>query len=261
MKQIHFIYLFFLFPFLLNAQFTPASYQIQGKILKYQVMFPEGYSENKPYPLLVFLHGAGERGDDNEKQLTHGKQFLIDNFHSKFPAIVIAPQCPADDYWANVERHQIGDSYSFRFGATDQPTTSMQVLEELIRNWIKSGKVDKSKVYVGGLSMGGMGTLELLWRLPQTFAAAFPICGGADLNKLPLYSKNTSVWLFHGDADAIVPVESSQKAYKRLKQLGCDVKYTEYKGINHNSWDSVFVEKDLAAWLFSQKLNIRKNQK
>lgn len=258
MKKIRIIYLFFLFPFVVNAQFVPASYQILGKSLKYQILFPEGYSEKKAYPLLVFLHGAGERGDDNQKQLTHGKQFLTDNFHSKFPAIVIAPQCPADDYWANVERHQIGDNYSFQFGTSDQPTTSMLVLQQLIQNWIQSGKVDKSRIYVGGLSMGGMGTFELLWRMPHTFAAAFPICGGTDITKLPLYAKHVSVWLFHGDADAVVPVENSRNAYKSLKQLGGNVKYTEYKGVNHNSWDSVFVEKGLATWLFSQKLNLRK---
>jgi predicted peptidase len=250
--------LFLVFPLLLHAQFTPASYQIEGKTLQYQVMFPEGYSPGKTYPLLVFLHGAGERGNDNQKQLTHGKQFLIDNFYSKFPAIVIAPQCPADDYWANVERHQIGESYTFRFGISNQPTTSMQVLQQLVRNWIKSGKVDPSRIYLGGLSMGGMGTFELLWRMPQTFAAAFPICGGTDLTKLPLYAKHTALWLFHGDVDAVVSVENSRNAYKTLKQLGSNVKYTEYKGVNHNSWDSVFVEKELAAWLFSQKLNLRK---
>ena len=99
----------------------------------------------------------------------------------------------------------------------------------LVKDWLSSGKVDANRVYIGGLSIGGMGTLELLWRMPQTFAAAFPICGGGDLNKLPIYAKNTAVWLFHGDEDSIVPVENSRSIYNRLKELGCDVEYTEYK--------------------------------
>jgi len=238
----------------LFAQFQNASIMVNGNSLSYKVMFPENYDEAKQYPLLVFLHGAGERGSDNEKQLIHGKQFLIDNFHSgNNQAIVIAPQCPENSYWANSVRHQIGDKITFKIGAADEPTQTMKTLIALIQDWLSSGKVDTNRVYIGGLSMGGMGTLELLWRMPQTFSAAFPICGGGDLNKLPVYAKNTAVWLFHGDEDSVVPVENSRSIYNRLKELGCDVEYTEYKGINHNSWDNTFQEKSLAAWLFSHK--------
>lgn len=224
-----------------------------GYALPYQVMFPENYDQTKQYPLVIFLHGAGERGSDNQKQLMHGKQFLIDNFYSANPAIVIAPQCPENSYWANVKRHQIDSRMTFIFGTTDMPSPPMQTLVSLVNDWISSGKVDVSRVYLGGLSMGGMGTLELLWRMPQTFAAAFPICGGADMNKLPLYAKNTAVWLFHGDEDSVVPVEYSRSIYKRLKELGCDAEYTEYKGVNHGSWINAFQEKELAPWLFRHK--------
>lgn len=257
MRKFCFIFLLVLSTFSINAQFISASYQFGGKILKYQLMLPEGYSESKKYPLILFLHGAGERGSDNEKQLTHGKQFLIDNFHSKSSSIVIVPQCPDDDYWANVERHQIGDKITFSFNGGDEPTESMFVLKHLVYNWLTSGKVDKSQVYVGGLSMGGMGTFELLWRMPKVFAAAFVICGGVDVKKLPLFAKNTALWLFHGDSDSVVPVDNSRSNYKRLQALGCDVKYTEYKGVNHNSWDSAFVEKQLPSWLFSHHLKLK----
>ncbi len=251
-------YFLILFPVFMKAQFTPGSYQIRGKSLPYQVMFPEGYSDKKMYPLLIFLHGAGERGNDNQKQLTHGKQFLIDNFYSKYPAIVIAPQCPETDYWSNVERQQIGDKMTFNFGKDEEPTTAMFVLKSLIQNWIESGKIDKTRVYVGGLSMGGMGTLELLWRMPNTFAAAFPVCGGCDQKKIPSFANKTAVWLFHGDVDGVVPVENSRMTYKKLKALNGDVKYTEYKGVNHNAWDSTFVEKQLAPWLFSHQKESKK---
>lgn len=222
-----------------------------GYTLPYQVMYPENYDSTKQYPLVVFLHGAGERGNDNEKQLTHGKQFLIDNFYSDNPAIVIAPQCPADSYWANVIRHQLPDKMEFTFGVTDKATQPMETLIILIQSWVSSGKVDISKVYVGGLSMGGMGTFEILWRMPHTFAAAFPICGGGDISKLPLYARNTAVWIFHGDEDNVVPVQYSRSIYECLKELGCDVEYTEYKGVNHGSWNNAFNEKGLASWLLS----------
>ena len=238
------------------AQFKNASFMVNGYTLPYQIMFPENYDESKQYPLVVFLHGAGERGNDNQKQLTHGKQFLIDNFYTRNQAIVIAPQCPESSYWANVKRHQIDDKTMFTFGATNEATLPMQTLVSLVRDWVSSGKVDAERVYAGGLSMGGMGTLELLWRMPDTFAAAFPICGGTDLNKLSLYAKNTAVWLFHGDEDSVVPVENSRSAYKRLKELGCDAEYTEYKGVYHDSWVNAFQEKDLASWLFRHKKDI-----
>lgn len=239
--------------FALNAQFVPASFQVEGSRLPYQVLYPEGYDSSKRYPLIVFLHGAGERGDDNEKQLIHGKQFLIDNFSTKYPAIVIAPQCPANDYWTNVRRNEMNGKSSFTFGYSDNASQSMQLLTQLVGFWLSSGNVDLSRVYVGGLSMGGMCTFELLWRMPYVFAAAFPICGGSSLDKMPLYAKNTAVWIFHGSADGVVPVEFSRNAANELKRLGCDVKYTEYEGVNHNSWDDTFKNNELAGWLFDHK--------
>lgn len=253
MRKSIFIFIFFIFSAYSFAQFKNASFMVNGFTLPYQVMYPENYDETKTYPLVVFLHGAGERGDDNQKQLTHGKQFLIDNFQSAYPAIVIVPQCPAGNYWANVTRHQIDNKTTFDFGLTDNPTQPMNTLMALVNSWLLSGNIDISRVYVGGLSMGGMGTFELLWRMPQTFAAAFPICGGGDISKLPLYAKNTAVWIFHGTDDSVVPVQNSRNMSKRLKGLGATVEYTEYEGVNHNSWDNVFQEKTLVPWLFSHQ--------
>lgn len=236
-----------------SAQFRPGSYTIAGYTLPYQVMFPENYEASKQYPLVIFLHGAGERGNDNLKQLTHGRQFLTDHFRSVYPAIVIAPQCPADSFWANVERHELDGRMTLVFGLTDEATRPMHTLMALIRHWIASGKVDTRRIYIGGLSMGGMGTLELLWRMPDTFTAAFPICGGGDTNKLGFYAGHTAVWLFHGDADSVVPVRNSRVIYEQLKALGGDVRYTEYPDVNHNSWDRVFEEPDLVPWLFEHR--------
>ena len=218
-----------LFSISLFAQFTSASFQYIGYKLPYQIMYPENYDSSKRYPLVVFLHGAGERGNDNQKQLTHGKQFLIDN--------------------------EINGRSEFTFGLTDKPTRSMETLISLVNWWVSSGLIDTNRIYVGGLSMGGMGTFELLWRMPNTFAAAFPICGGSANDILNLYAKNTAVWIFHGEVDNVVSPDFSRNAYNRLKELGCDVKYTEYEGVNHGSWNNVFAEKELIPWLFDHKKN------
>lgn len=236
-----------------HAQFEAASYMINGYTLPYLVMYPKDYDASKQYPLLVFLHGAGERGDDNEKQLANGKDFLVNNFQSTYPAIVIAPQCPANTYWANVERSTVDNKTTFTFGLTDTPTPAMQTLTYLIRNWVASGKVDTHRVYAGGLSMGGMGTYELLWRMPDTFAAAFAICGGGDTQKVAKSTTNTALWIFHGDDDSVVPVQFSQDMYTEVKAAGNEVKYTEYPGVNHGSWINVFNSTELTPWLYSHK--------
>lgn len=235
------------------AQFQPASFMVNGNTLRYKIMFPENYDQSKQYPLVLFLHGAGERGDDNEKQLIHGKDFLINNFQSKYPAIVIAPQCPADDYWANVMSHTVGSERNFNFDFSDQPTSTMSTLMHLVNEWLTSGKIDPKQVYVGGLSMGGMGTYELIWRMPGVFVAAFPICGGGNVDKVVHHSKNTSFWIFHGEADNVVPPVLSRNMDKAMKDAGVNVKYTEYPGVNHGSWHNAFQEEGLAKWLFDNK--------
>ena len=253
MKSKLLIVFLFLCSTLTYAQFESASYMINGYTIPYQVMFPKDYDATKQYPLLVFLHGAGERGSDNEKQLTHGKDFMIDHFQAEYPAIVIAPQCPEGSYWSNVEKQTLGNKTTFTFGLSDKATPSMETLVYLITNLINSGKVDQSKVYVGGLSMGSMGTYELLWRMPNTFAAAFAICGGGDISKVQYYTKNTALWIFHGSADSVVPVQFSQQMYEALKSVGNEVKYTEYPDVNHGSWINVFQNKELVPWLLSHK--------
>jgi predicted peptidase len=226
---------------------------INGYTLPYKVMYPKEYDESKQYPLVVFLHGAGERGDDNQKQLTHGETFFVESFHAKYPAIVIAPQCPANTYWCNVKRHAIENKAIFNFDNNQKSTQPMEVLVELVKDYLSSGKVATNQVYVGGLSMGGMGTYELLWRLPNVFAAAFPICGGGDTQKVVRNTKNTALWIFHGAEDSVVPVSFSQAMYTALLRAQREVKYSEYPGVNHNSWINAFAEKDLASWLYSHK--------
>ncbi len=260
MKTVSFVLLWMLSTVVGWAQvkeyFKKEQFSLEGFVLPYRIMYPQDYDSTKQYPLVLFLHGAGERGDDNEKQLVHGRDFFIKYNYDKtqYPAIVIAPQCPLSSYWANVLRQDKGGELSFAFGTTDEPTPAMKAALALVDFWLASGKVDSRQVYVGGLSMGGMGTLEMLWRKPSVFAAAFPVCGGTDLNKLNRYNKmNLGIWLFHGDADVVVPVKHSREVYEALKAVDFDVRYTEYPGVNHNSWDNTFQEPTLMPWLFGHR--------
>jgi len=123
----------------------------------------------------------------------------------------------------------------------------------LLDSLANSKNVNSKRIYIGGLSMGGMGTFELLWHKPGFFAAAFPICGGGNPESVKLYAKKFPVWIFHGDKDPAVPVSNSRLMNNALKKAGAKVKYTEYPGVGHNSWDNAFAEPDLLPWLFKQK--------
>ncbi|RYZ50643.1 MAG: phospholipase [Chitinophagaceae bacterium] len=225
-----------------------------GDTLPYRVLLPEGFDSSKQYPVVFFLHGAGERGRDNERQLTHGaKLFLQAENRNAFPAIVVFPQCARESYWSNVLRvHDDKGARKFEFLADGNPTRSMQLLQELVPFVLRSYPVKRTQVYVGGLSMGGMGTYELVRRLPGTFAAAFAICGGAHpatASKL----KGVDWWLFHGGKDDVVPPQATEVIHAALKKAGAGVKFTLYPNANHNSWDPAFAEKELLPWLFSKR--------
>jgi len=238
---------------LCQAQFQPTYYQQGGEQMPYQIRFPKDYDAEKQYPLLLFLHGAGERGNDNQRQLTFIQSFLENNQIDEYQSIVILPQCPENSYWSNVKQTTINSKRFFQFDYTNDPSQAMNLLLSLLDDWLDSGKIDPQRVYVGGLSMGGMGTFELLYRRPNLFAAAFPICGGGDVNCLKDQTKGTAIWIFHGAEDEVVSVSFSQEMYAALLESGADVRYSEYEGVGHNSWDSAFAEKSLLEWIFNQK--------
>ncbi|SFG66798.1 carboxylesterase family protein [Pedobacter insulae] len=220
--------------------------------LKYRILYPENFHSNMKYPVVFFLHGAGERGNDNQKQLTHGaKMFLTDEFQSKFPAIIVFPQCPQNSYWSNVEIETINGKRFFNFLSGGVPTKSMDLLLDLTDQIVKQPFADKAKIYIGGLSMGGMGTFEILRRKPKTFAAAFAICGGDNVANVKKY-KNVPLWIFHGGLDDVVNPQLSYNVYHALKAINHTPKFTVYPKANHNSWDSAFAEPELIPWLFSQ---------
>lgn len=248
--------LLLLFPGVLLAQdrsFLAEQYISEGDTLNYRILYPEGFSEEKEYPLVLFLHGAGERGSDNELQLTHGKELFLQN--SEYPAIVLFPQCPVDQYWAKIKYEEGPEgNRNFEFINEGEPTKPLSLVMGLLDELLESGVVKLDQVYVGGLSMGGMGTFELLARKPDTFAAAIPICGGGNPEAVSNYAGNTELWIFHGAKDNVVPQELSITMANAINAAGGTADLTIYGAANHNSWDPAFAEPNLLKWLFSHSL-------
>lgn len=226
-----------------------------GDTLPYRILFPENYDPAKKYPMVLFLHGRGESGNDNEKQLTHGATlFVRDSIRKKYPAIVVFPQCSADSYWSNVQTVSTGDKNAkrtFYFVEGGEPSGAMKLALGLLDNLFGRYRIREKQVYVMGLSMGGMGTFEMAGRRPGIFAAAIPICGGAHPNTAIKLNK-TAWWIFHGAKDNVVLPEYSEKMVSALKKVKAYVKFTLYPEANHNSWDPAFAEPGLLSWLFAQ---------
>jgi len=224
-----------------------------GDTLPYRILFPENYDASKEYPLIVFLHGRGESGRDNQKQLQHGAGlFLTDSVRRNHPAIVVFPQCAADDYWSNV--HTISDEKGkrdFYFVKEGPPSRSMELLLGFLENLFVRYKIKASQVYAMGLSMGGMGVFELVRRRPALFAAAIPICGGANPATAAAL-RHVKWWVFHGAQDDVVDPVFSETMVKALLQQKATVRFTLYPEAKHNSWDAAFAEAGLLDWLFAQ---------
>ncbi len=235
-----------------RAQFSKDVFVSQsGDSLLYQQLQPQSIDTDTKYPLVLFLHGAGERGNDNEAQLQHGaKMFTNPVNQEKHPTFAFFPQCPANSYWAPVNRGGTKDDSFFPYTAP-MPTT-LQSVKELLDTFIANNPIDLNRIYIMGLSMGGMGTFEMVCRYPDLFAAAIPICGGVNIQRLKEIESSTTFRIFHGDADAVVPVAFSRDAYTTLKAKDIDVQYIEFPGINHDSWTPAFNRDDFMEWLFTQ---------
>jgi predicted peptidase len=223
--------------------------------LPYRLLSPTDDGKQK-FPLLIFLHGAFEKGNDNETQLAKGGRFFIrDSIRQKYPAYILFPQCPIDDSWAYFENEVdliTGLAKNWNFPFHKKPTDISGVLKKLIDSLLVLGKIDVSRIYIAGLSQGGMGVLDLVARYPETFAAGLAICGAGDPATTKFFAGKVALWLFHGDKDDIVPTTFSQKFYKRLKRANASIRYSEYPGVAHNSWVNAFKEPELMSWLFVQ---------
>jgi predicted peptidase len=226
---------------------------INGTRYPYTVYVPRAWTPARSWPVILSLHGAGERGNDGVRQMQIGAASAIRSHPDRVPAIVVFPQAPADTRWLG-----------------EPADAAMRALEEAIVEL----HGDRERVYVTGLSMGGYGTYHLALAHPNRFAALVVVCGGlfphpstTAVQTSPLVQgqadpygfvarslRDVPIWLFHGDADPVIPVDESQKLVAALKAEGApDVHYTEYPGLGHNAWDRAYREADLWPWLFAQK--------
>jgi poly(3-hydroxybutyrate) depolymerase len=214
-----------------------------GKTLPYRLLVPKDYVEGEHRPLVVWLHGSGEKGSDNNKQVKFlDTTFLGGKLGTKFPAFVMIPQCPSDGAWV---------ATGFNKGpAIPEP---VRMVAATIQELVKEFQIDDRRIYVGGFSMGGLGTWEMLKRYPDLFAAGFPVAGGpVERPGMAAWVKNIPVWIFQGDQDRNVPVEWSRKIVAQLKAVGGKVKYTEYAGLGHEPARAL-AEPELPVWLLQQK--------
>lgn len=217
-----------------------------GQSLPYKVAFPQNFNPAESYPVLLFLHGAGERGTDNKSQIAHGGKRLLDD-EALQQVIVIAPQCPKEDYWVNIIRPV--DNARRTFPESAPISISLSAVKELLDSFIALGFVNTDRVYGSGLSMGAFGLLDLTVRYPDLFAAVQPICGGINVERLASFSGKTAFRFFHGLRDDIVLPKFSQEANSVLQGKGVESSIVEYPEANHNSWDPAFAEPDFIEWL------------
>jgi predicted peptidase len=230
---------------------------VRGEVYRYQVYLPSNWNKSQQWPVILFLHGYGERGDTGLLQTDVGLQHAIRMSPTPFPFVVVIPQCQAGEHvWTD----------------SDMEAVALATLD----NTMKEFHGDPERTYLTGLSMGGYATWNIAARHPGRFAAYVVVCGGvrpnADHPRLksslegdPAISDayaeiarrvgKTPVWIFHGDADPAVPVEESRRMAEALRAAGGNVKYTEYPGVPHNSWDKAYAEPELVPWLLQQKLS------
>lgn len=234
------------------GEYVPDMFELRGYgQLPYNIYFPKDYDGRKDYPLIFFMHGAGERGLDNKAQLKHIAPILASQeTQSKYPSILVFPQCPLNDYWASVDR----SNNQWNYSNDDRPTAAGLKAEKLIDYIVENYKVDKKRTYISGLSMGGFGTYSILTRMPDKVSAAITICGGANIKYAEQF-KNVPLKIFHGGSDDVVPVSLSRNLAKKLDSLDAPFEYIEYPDMGHDIWNKVYQDPNTLEWLFSQKNN------
>ena len=215
--------LLLLLPLLVSAQtslFEKEKFIIENDTLKYRILAPLDYNENEKYPVHLFLHGAGERGNDNELQLIHGSNLFLDSINRrKYKSWVIFPQSPKNDWWGGYY-----DPYKYDYNV--KRSKSLELVIKFMDEFIQRKDVDQNKVYVSGLSMGGLGTFSILNARPNMFAAATPICGDGDPSSVENFAKKVSIWIFHGSADQVVLAKQSLKMANAILDAGGNPKIT-----------------------------------
>ena len=217
--------------------------------LPYRMLRPEGYEKGggDRYPLVIFLHGIGERGTDNQRQLRNGVEEFVKS-RKKHACFLVVPQCPPDKLWCQITPPDTRRNLPL----AQSPTEPAELVLELIGALHTDYRVDTNRIYLTGVSQGGYGTWDLIARKPALFAAALPVCGGGDPAQAEKLVK-FPIWCFHGDLDELVPVERSRDMIAAIKKAGGNPKYTQYKGVGHDSWTRTYQNDEVLDWLFEQK--------
>ena len=202
----------------------------------------------EPLPLVIFLHGAGERGHDNCVQLKHCvRYFLDDTVTTRYPFLLMVPQCPSEKRWVNTDWSLSGHTMD------SVPTTELHGVMAVLDSLVDVGAVDSIRVYICGISMGGFGTWDALQRWPEKFAAAIPICGGGDPACADVM-KDIPIYIFHGMHDGVVMPSRSIQMYDALKDAGNrEVILVTYPELYHACWNEAFATLGLFRWLFGKK--------
>ncbi len=236
----------------METGFLDRTVTVEGTTYHYQVYVPFSYADSAPWPVILFLHGAGERGKDGLAQTQVGLGAALRQHPERYPAIVVMPQLTPDSLWVGLPARM-----------------AMAALDKTLKEF----KTDPDRVYLTGLSMGGNGSWYLAYRHASRFAAVVPVCGwiapfaerlgkvesvvppedGDPYEAMARRLVKTPVWIFHGEEDPVVPVEDSRKVAAALTAAGAPVQFSEVPGIGHNSWDPAYGSKKFAEWLFKQR--------
>ncbi len=225
--------------------FKEVIYEKDGKTLPYRFLEPVKVEKGKSYPLLVMLHGAKARGNDNKEQLKPYIGEIIRIASEKHQFFMVAPQCPNGKKWVDVSWG--ADSHVM----PEKPSVPLSMVFDLIDKISKEYPVEPKCIYIAGPSMGGFGVWDAISRRPEIFAAAIPLCGGGDAAQAPKLVK-LPIWVFHGDTDPTVKTQRSRDMVEAIKKAGGEPKYTEYPGVGHNCYDQTFSNPEVIEWLFSQ---------
>ena len=218
------------------------------RVFPYRLMRPDPEVAGDSHPLVVFLHGAGERGSDNRRQLTYLPEWMASEEHRRnHPCFLLAMQCPEGEFWAPYDKER---------DMAPIPGPPVDVLLALIRaidEVTDAEPIDLERVYLTGLSMGGYGTWRLASLQPGRFAAVVPICGGGD----PADAKalaGQSIWAVHGTRDAVVPERRSLDMVEAIRAAGGDVRYSALEGVHHDSWTPAYRRLGVIEWMFGKRL-------
>ncbi|HEX8421787.1 MAG TPA: alpha/beta hydrolase-fold protein, partial [Pyrinomonadaceae bacterium] len=223
-----------------NSGLLTRAVKVGAATYNYQVYVPAKLREQTKLPVIVFLHGIGQRGEGGFVPAQGGANAMMRSYLEQIPAIVLLPQCLKGHFWHDAEMERM--------------------VTESLRQTVAEFGADEGRLYLTGVSMGGFGAWHLASKFPGKFAALVPICGGSTLIAADRFTPiargvgKTPVWVFHGADDRIVPVSESRGMVAALKATGGDVRYNEYAGVGHNVWLNVLAEQELLPWMLAQRL-------